>query len=116
MTIGRLRANSFTQIWLSLSLLGNDSEISLSGERVWKLKENLASFELALRDAGIQQCNLVPVSSIIPPSCKLIPKEKGIRMLHAGEITFGVLAEGIAMSMDDPISLCGLIHTISLVS
>jgi len=52
----------------------------------------LASFELALRDAGIQHCNLVPVSSIIPPGCKLIPKEKGVQMLHAGEITFVVLA------------------------
>ncbi len=59
---------------------------------VGKHKENLASFELALRDAGIQHCNLVPVSSIIPPGCKLIPKEKGIPMLHAGEITFVVLA------------------------
>ena len=59
---------------------------------VGKHKENLASFELALRDAGIQHCNLVPVSSIIPPGCKLIPKEKGIPMLHPGEITFVVLA------------------------
>lgn len=59
---------------------------------VGKHKENLASFELALRDAGIQHCNLVPVSSIIPAGCKLIPKEKGILMLHAGEITFVVLA------------------------
>ncbi len=57
-----------------------------------KHKENLASFELALRDAGIQHCNLVTVSSIIPPGCKLIPKEKGVQMLHAGEITFVVLA------------------------
>src|SRR2546422_691467 len=53
---------------------------------VGKHKENLASFELALRDAGIQHCNLVPVSSIIPPGCKLIPKEKGIPMLHPGLI------------------------------
>jgi arginine decarboxylase len=59
---------------------------------VGKHKENLASFELALREAGIQHCNLVTVSSIIPAGCKLIPKEKGIQMLHAGEITFVVLA------------------------
>src|SRR5438552_14198205 len=59
---------------------------------VGKHKENLASFELALWDAGIQHCNLVPVSSIIPPGCKLIAKDKGIQMLHAGEITFLVLA------------------------
>src|SRR5436309_15933863 len=59
---------------------------------VGKHKENLASFELALRDAGIQHCNLVPVSSIIRPGCKLISKDKGVQMLHEVEITFVVLA------------------------
>jgi arginine decarboxylase len=59
---------------------------------VGKHKKNLASFELALRDASIQHCNLVTVSSIIPPGCKLIPKDKGIQMLHSGEITYVVLA------------------------
>jgi arginine decarboxylase len=59
---------------------------------VGRHKENLASFELALRDASIQQCNLVSVSSIIPPGCKLVPKEKGTQMLHPGEITYVVLA------------------------
>ncbi|MBU4582499.1 MAG: pyruvoyl-dependent arginine decarboxylase, partial [Proteobacteria bacterium] len=29
-------------------------------------KEELHSFELALRDAGIEKCNLVQVSSILP--------------------------------------------------
>jgi arginine decarboxylase len=59
---------------------------------VGKHKDNLQSFELALRDAGIQQCNIVNVSSIVPPGCKLIPREKGLPMLSAGEITFIVLA------------------------
>ncbi len=59
---------------------------------VGKHKESLASFELALRDASIAQCNLVSVSSIIPPGCKLIPKEKGAQMLQPGEITYVVLA------------------------
>ena len=59
---------------------------------VGRHKEQLQSFELALRDAGIQHCNLVSVSSIIPAGCKLIPKEKGRRMLTPGEITFVVLA------------------------
>ncbi|MEM3684890.1 MAG: pyruvoyl-dependent arginine decarboxylase [Conexivisphaerales archaeon] len=36
-------------------------------------KDRLASFELALRDAGIAHCNLVTVSSIFPPRAKLIP-------------------------------------------
>ena len=33
-------------------------------------KDRLASFELALRDAGIEKCNLVYVSSIFPPNCR----------------------------------------------
>ena len=55
-------------------------------------KDRLASFELALRDAGIEKCNLVMVSSILPPNCKIISKEEGIRLLKPGQITFCVLA------------------------
>lgn len=60
---------------------------------VGKHKEHSQSFELALRNAGIQHCNLVNVSSIIPPGCKFISKEKGLKMLSPGEITFVVLAK-----------------------
>jgi arginine decarboxylase len=59
---------------------------------VGKHKEQLQSFELALRDAGIQHCNIVTVSSIVPPGCKLIPREQGLNMISPGEITFVVLA------------------------
>ena len=55
-------------------------------------KEQLESFELALRDAGIQKCNIVSVSSIFPPHCKVISKDKGLQLLSPGEITFCVLA------------------------
>jgi arginine decarboxylase len=55
-------------------------------------KDKLASFELALRNAGIEKCNLVYVSSIFPPKAKIIPKEKGIQELNAGQITFCVMA------------------------
>jgi arginine decarboxylase len=57
-----------------------------------KHKEQLQSFELALRDAGIQHCNIVSVSSIIPPGCKMISRERGLEMIKPGEITFVVLA------------------------
>src|SRR4030043_1601417 len=57
-----------------------------------KHKEQLQSFELALRDAGIQHCNIVSVSSIIPPGCKKISKERGLKMIRPGEITFVVIA------------------------
>jgi len=59
---------------------------------VGKHKESLQSFELALRNAGIHHCNIVNVSSIVPPGCKLIPREKGLKMIKPGEITFIVLA------------------------
>ena len=48
-------------------------------------KEKLASFELALRSAGLAYCNLVLVSSIYPPGCKRISKEEGIKLLRPGE-------------------------------
>jgi arginine decarboxylase len=55
-------------------------------------KEKLRSFELALRDAGIAQFNLVTVSSILPPGCKIISRQRGLQMLHPGQIIFCVLA------------------------
>lgn len=55
-------------------------------------KEYLRAFELALRDAGIAQFNLVSVSSILPPGCKKITIEKGLSFLKPGEIIFVVLA------------------------
>jgi arginine decarboxylase len=59
---------------------------------VGKHKERLASFELALRDAGIAFCNLVHVSSIIPPGCKLVSREEGLKRLKPGQITFCVMS------------------------
>jgi arginine decarboxylase len=53
-------------------------------------KERLASFEMALRGAGLAHCNLVLVSSIYPPGCKIIPKEEGLKLLRPGEIVFAV--------------------------
>lgn len=55
-------------------------------------RHRLTSFELALRDADIEQQNLVAISSIVPPHCKLTSREEGIATLRPGEITFAVLA------------------------
>ena len=55
-------------------------------------KEELHAFELALRDAGIEKCNLVQVSSIFPPACKVISKERGLKELKPGAITYCVLS------------------------
>jgi arginine decarboxylase len=60
---------------------------------VGKHKERLTSFELALRDAGIAAQNLVRVSSIFPPHCKLVPRAMGQKYLNPGEVVFAVVAE-----------------------
>src|SRR6516162_1423590 len=60
---------------------------------VGKHKERLTSFELALRDAGIAAQNLVRVSSIFPPHCKVIPRKEGLKYLYPGEVVFAVVAE-----------------------
>lgn len=59
---------------------------------VGRHKEYLTSFELALRSAGIEICNLVTVSSIFPTNCKRISKEEGLKLLSPGQITFAVMA------------------------
>lgn len=56
-------------------------------------KDKLTSFELALRDAGIAQFNIVRVSSIFPPHCKIISKEEGLKKLKDGQILFTVLSD-----------------------
>lgn len=53
-------------------------------------KEQLQSFEAALRDAGIAPYNLVNVSSIFPPGCKRIPAKEGIQNLEKGQIVYWV--------------------------
>ena len=60
---------------------------------VGKHRERLSSFELALRSAGIAACNIVRVSSIFPPNCKLIPRSQGLKYLYPGEVVFAVVAE-----------------------
>lgn len=60
---------------------------------VGKHRERLSSFELALRAAGIAACNLVRVSSIFPPHCKLISRTEGLKLLRPGQVTFVVLSE-----------------------
>lgn len=52
--------------------------------------EKLASFEMALRNAGIAPYNLVAVSSIYPVGCKTISAEKGLKELTPGQIVHAV--------------------------
>ncbi|OGC04308.1 arginine decarboxylase, pyruvoyl-dependent [candidate division WOR-1 bacterium RIFOXYA12_FULL_43_27] len=59
---------------------------------VGRHREKLVSFEMALRDAGIQALNYVQVSSIFPPNAKLLSKEQGLKLIRPGEITFMVMS------------------------
>tara|TARA_B100001123_G_C14924479_1_gene873123 strand:- start:213 stop:761 length:549 start_codon:yes stop_codon:yes gene_type:complete len=59
---------------------------------VGRHKDYLNSFELALRDAHIEGCNLVTVSSILPAQCRIISVKKGMKEITPGAITFAVMA------------------------
>ncbi len=59
---------------------------------VGKHKDRLSSFEAALRDAGIAQFNIVQVSSILPPGCKIVSRQRGLQYIVPGEIIFCVMS------------------------
>ena len=56
-------------------------------------KAELRSFELSLRDAGIEKQNLVLVSSILPPGCKIISRTQGLKKMLPGAISFAVISK-----------------------
>jgi arginine decarboxylase len=59
---------------------------------VGRHRYQLKSFEEALRQAGVAQQNLVQVSSILPPMCKIIARENGLKSLVPGQISYCVMA------------------------
>ena len=71
---------------------------------VGKHRNRLQSFELALGRAGVEKCNLVRVSSILPPNCKILSRSRGLKHLHPGQIVFVVLAEA---ATNEPSRLVG---------
>lgn len=71
---------------------------------VGKHKEKLASFEMALRNAQIAPFNIVEVSSIFPPHCKMIGLEAGVKELKEGQILHCVLSRN---STNEPNRLIG---------
>ena len=60
---------------------------------VGKHRHRLQSFEAALQKGGLAPFNLVRVSSILPPHCKIISRQRGLQQLQAGEIVHCVIAE-----------------------
>lgn len=66
---------------------------------VGRHKEKLTSFEMALREARIAQHNLVRVSSIWPPRCRMVNRKSGVTKLMTGQVVFAVVAEA---ATDEP--------------
>ncbi len=59
---------------------------------VGRHKYQLKSFEDALRQAGVAHQNLVQVSSILPPKCRIISRNKGLKNLVPGSACYCVMA------------------------
>ena len=59
---------------------------------VGRHKDFLQSFEAALRDACIEKFNLVAVSSILPPDCKIVTRDEGLKLMLPGQIVHVVIA------------------------
>lgn len=59
---------------------------------VGKHREPLTSFEMALRDAKIAQFNLVKVSSIFPPKCRIVNRDVGLKHFLPGQIVHCVMS------------------------
>jgi len=50
------------------------------------LKYETGSYDAALTDAGIENCNVIEYTSVIPTGAKLIPKEEGLKRIRWGEV------------------------------
>ena len=60
---------------------------------VGRHKEKLVSLELALRRAGIAPFNLIKVSSIYPPGCKIVSRSAALKILKPGQVVHTVMSE-----------------------
>jgi arginine decarboxylase len=63
----------------------------VAGKGVHELER--VAVQRAMRDAGVADCNLVKVSSVIPPECRIITAVEGRRLLRPGNIVHAVIAE-----------------------
>jgi arginine decarboxylase len=59
---------------------------------VGRHREKLASFEQALRAAGIEKFNIVNVSSILPPKAKVVSRDRALPNLVPGQILYCVMS------------------------
>src|SRR5215211_6753131 len=52
------------------------------------------AIQRAMEQAGVNDLNLVKLTSVIPPTCEVITPERGLRLLSPGAIAFAVIAQG----------------------
>ena len=81
-----------------------DSRNSFFTKGIGRHKTKFQSYGLALRDAKIEKYNLVQVSSIFPPNCKIVSVDEGVGRLDPGQIVFCVLAK---LSTNEPERMLG---------
>ncbi len=75
---------------------------------VGKHRERLSSFELALRNAGIAACNIVRVSSIFPPNCKLISRSEKLNISeNSTKEAHRLIAASIGLALPSDKSMYG---------
>src|SRR4051812_16451010 len=87
---------------LSSSITSNDATPPLtfvptrvfftSGTGIHKLER--VALQHAMREAGLADCNLVKISSVVAPGVQRISKEEGLKLLRAGNMVFAVIAQG----------------------
>ncbi len=51
------------------------------------------SYDAALNDASIENCNVVKYTSVVPTDCKQISKKDGVAMQQWGEVLEAIMAQ-----------------------
>src|SRR3954469_9839947 len=52
------------------------------------------AMQRSLEEAGVAECNLVKISSVIAPGCRIITRDQGVKLLKPGAIVYAVIAQG----------------------
>lgn len=59
----------------------------------------------ALREAGVADCNLVKVSSVLPPGVRVIDRAEAEKLLKPGNVVFAVIAQAVTQEPHQRLSV-----------
>ena len=59
----------------------------------------------ALREAGVADCNLVKVSSVLPPGVRVIERAEAEQLLKPGNVVFAVIAQAVTQEPHQRLSV-----------